>query len=86
MLRHQLILALSADRHDLLKQLPDSVPVERAVAERRKRCKLFHFTVFVKNFFARLYLIFRHLARNLHPLLIQRNNLLVNDINLISQL
>ena len=82
MLRHQLILALSADRHDLLKQLPD----ERAVAERRKRCKLFHFTVFVKNFFARLYLIFRHLARNLHPLLIQRNNLLVNDINLISQL
>ena len=86
MLRHQLILALSADRHDLLKQLPDSVPVERAVAERRKRRKLFHFTVFVKNFFARLYLIFRHLSRDLHPLLIQRNDLLVNDINLISQL
>lgn len=85
-LRHQLILALSADRHDLLEQLPDSVPVERAVAERRKRRKLFHFTVFVKNFFARLYLIFRHLSRDLHPLLIQRNDLLVNDINLISQL
>ena len=83
MLRHQLILALSADRHDLLEQLPDSVPVERAVAERRK---LFHFTVFVKNFFARLYLIFRHLSRDLHPLLIQRNDLLVNNINLISQL
>ena len=77
----QLILQLSAHGHDLLEQFPDSLSGEVAVRHRPGFGQLLLFPDPVVYFFPGLDLIFRHLSADVHPLLIQPYDLLVDGID-----
>ena len=83
-LGQQLILALPADRHDLLEQLLDAFCIECICS---LTCQLFQLLALafrIKNGFSCLYLVLRNLRRQRHPVLEQADDLVIGDIDLVA--
>ena len=83
-LGQQLILALPADRHDLLEQLLDAFYIECICSLACQLFQLLALTFRIKNGFSCLYLVLRNLRRQRHPVLEQADDLVVGDIDLVA--
>ena len=83
-LGQQLILALPADRHDLLEQLLDAFCIECICSLACQLFQLLALTFRIKNGFSCLYLVLRNLRRQRHPVLEQADDLVIGDIDLVA--
>ncbi len=84
--RQHLILELSADGHNLFKQFRNTMSVKIIAGKRPEMGQFFHLPLLVKHLLARLDLIFRHLCRNPHSPLIQRDDLSVDLVDPLPKL
>ncbi len=80
----KLILALSADRHDLLKQFLDAFRIKRIRSLARQFFQFLMLTFCIKNGFSGFYLVLRNLRRQRHPVLKQADDLVIGDIDLVA--
>ena len=81
MFRQKLILLLPAHCHNLLKQFSDSMPGEITFCLFLKRGQLGLLSLLVKYRLSGIDLIFCHFGGQLHPLLIQFNDLIINPVD-----
>ena len=85
-LGEKLVLQLPAHGHDLLEKLLDAVAVEIIIRQLCHRPDFFLLPGAVKHFFSCTDFIFCHLGADLHPFLEKAHDLLIDGVNLISQL
>ena len=82
LLRQPVILQLAAHGHDLFKQLLHTAGIELTVCKRAHLAQLFLLSGLIQYLLPRLYLIVRDLRADLHTLLIELHDPLVDLIQL----
>ena len=86
MCRQNTELPASRNRHHLLIELPDRLPVEIRIKIGRYRIELLRLPYRIKYRFTGFDLILCHLFAEVHPLLVKLRNLMIQHIELVTNL